>query len=344
MYYAGCDVSLKETFVSIVDKDGKIVTEQSVASDVHALSTYLKQTKLPFEKVGIESGQLSIHLCKELSQQDLPATCVDARHMAAALSARINKNDKNDARGIAQMLRVGLYKEVSIKSDEAREVKFLLGSRNHLVNTARELKGTIRGLLKMYGIKIRSEARFFEDIESAKKRLPDLVQKSIEAILSSLREIRRSCKEIDDALIEIGKKDEDCKRLMTITGVGVLTALIYKSTIDRPERFEDSYDVGAYLGLTPKQYASGEVNRYGHISKMGSKECRTALYEAAQCLLTRSKSNSSLKTWGLRLMKRIGRKKAIVAVARKLAVIMHRMLLEKTEFRYSNKEKNERNN
>ena len=334
MYYAGCDVSLKETFISIVDKEGKIVTEQIVASDVHALSAYLKQTNLSFEKIGIESGQLSIHLCKGLSQQDLPVTCVDARHMAAALSARINKNDKNDARGIAQMLRVGLYKEVSVKSDEAREVKFLLGSRRHLVNTERELKGTIRGLLKMYGIKISSEARFFEDVESSKKRLSEPVKKSIGAILLSLREIGRSRGEIDAVLIEIGKKDEDCKRLTTVPGVGVLTAMTYKSTIDHPERFEDSYDVGAYLGLTPKQYASGEVNRYGHISKMGSKECRTALYEAAQCLLTRSKANSTLKAWGLRLMKKKGRKKAIVAVARKLAVIMHCMLIEKTEFRY----------
>jgi transposase len=134
MYYAGLDVSLKETFVSIMDKNGTLVTEQSVPSDVDALSTYLKKTKLPFERIGIESGQLSIPLCKGLSQQGLPVICVDARHMAAALSARINKNDKNDARGIAQMLRVGLYKEVLVKSDEACEIKFLLGSRRHYSN------------------------------------------------------------------------------------------------------------------------------------------------------------------------------------------------------------------
>ena len=335
MYYAGLDVSLKETFVCIIDENGTIVHEQSVPSDVDALSTYLKKTNLPFERIGIESGQLSIPLCKGLSQEVLPVICVDARHMAAALSARINKNDKNDARGIAQMLRVGLYKEVLVKSDEACEVKFLLGSRRHLVNTKYELMGTIRGLLKIYGIKLGSQAQFFEQARAAIKQLSPFIQRSVESILLNITELERSLDELTQALSDIGKEDKACKRLMTVPGVGVIVAMTYKSAVDCPERFEDSYAVGAYFGLTPKQYASGEVDRYGSISKMGSKECRTLLYEAAQVLLTRVGAPSKLKAWGLKLMQKKGRKKAIVAVARKLAVIMHRMLMDKTEFRYT---------
>jgi transposase len=334
-YYAGLDVSLKETFVSIIDENGTIIHEQSVPSDVDALSTYLKKTNLPFDRIGIESGQLSIPLCKGLSQEGLPVICVDARHMAAALSARINKNDKNDARGIAQMLRVNLYKEVTIKSDEACEVKFLLGSRRHLMSTKYELMGTIRGLLKIYGIKLGAQAHFFEQARAAIKRLSPFIQRSVESILLNITELERSLDELTQALSDIGKEDESCKRLMTVPGVGVIVAMTYKAAVDCPERFEDSYVVGAYFGLTPKQYASGEVDRYGSISKMGSKECRTLLYEAAQSLLTRVGEHSKLKAWGLKLMQKKGRKKAIVAVARKLAVIMHRMLMDKTEFRYT---------
>ena len=334
MYYAGLDVSLKETFVSIIDENGTIIHEQSVPSEVDALSTYLKKTNFSFERIGIESGQLSIPLCKGLIQQELPATCVDARHMATALSARINKNDKNDARGIAQMLRVGLYKEVLVKSDEACEVKFLLGSRRHLVSTRHELMGTIRGLLKIYGITLGTKAHFCEKVRVSLSQLSVSVQRSVESILSSLQEIERSLDQLTHDLIEIGKEDDICKRLMTVPGVGVMIAMTYKAAVDCPERFNNSYAVGAYFGLTPKQYASGEIDRHGSISKMGSKECRTLLYEAAQVLLTRTGTHSVLKAWGLKLMQKKGRKKAIVAVARKLAVVMHRMLISKKDFRY----------
>jgi transposase len=214
-------------------------------------------------------------------------------------------------------------------------VKFLLGSRRHLMSTKYELIGTIRGLLKMYGIKLGANAQFFEQARAAIQQLSPCIQRSVESILSNIAEIDRSLAELTKALREMGKEDDDCKRLMTIPGVGVIVSMTYKAAVDCPERFEDSYAVGAYFGLTPKQYASGEVNRYGSISKMGSKECRTLLYEAAQSLLTRVGAHSKLKAWGLKLMQKKGRKKAIVAVARKLAVIMHRMLMDKTEFRYT---------
>ena len=334
-YYAGLDVSLKETFVSIIDEKGEIVKEGFVGSYTDELWRYLSEDGYDFNRIGIESGQLSISLCKGLRSKRLAVQCVDARHMAAALSARINKNDKNDARGIAQMMRAGLYKEVEIKSDEACERKVLIGSRRQLVNTRRQIMGTIRGLLKIYGITLGTQTLFATKVRTKIDPLSQEVKVPIESLLMSLSAIEGSIDVLDKEMVRLSKSDEDCRRLMTVPGVGAVTAMTYKAALDSPERFEDSSSVGAYFGITPRQYASGEVNRQGSISKMGPKECRTLLYEAAQVLLTHVKAPSKLKSWGLKLMKKKGKKKAIVAVARKLAVIMHRMLVDKTEFRFS---------
>ncbi|UXX40362.1 IS110 family RNA-guided transposase [Wolbachia endosymbiont of Oryzaephilus surinamensis] len=336
-YYSGLDVSFKETFVSIVDEKGKIVKEEVVASESSAIAEFLLSQSREYESIGIESGQLSISMCKELRSFELPVICVDARHMAAALSARINKNDKNDARGIAQMMRAGLYKEVLVKSDESCQVKVTLGSRRQLMYCREQIMGTIRGLLKIYGIKLGKKSKiviFSLKVQEAIKDLDKVSKDSIEALVCSLEIIEESIKKLDKILSEKGKKDEDCKLLTTVPGVGIIVAMTYKATIDNPHRFETSDTVGAYMGLTPRQYASGEVNRHGSISKMGPVECRNMLYEAAHTILTVSKKKFKLKSWGIKLAKKKGVKKAVVALARKLAVIMHRMLVDKTEFYY----------
>lgn len=334
-YYSGLDVSLKETFISIINEKGLTVKEGFVPTGVESISSYLKEGALAYDKIGIESGQLSISLCKGLVAQELPVTCVDARHMAAALSARINKNDRNDARGIAQMMRAGLYKEVQVKSDESCQLKVLLGSRRQLVSNRQQLKGTIRGLLKIYGIKLGSKGVsgcFGIRVRQVLSTIDRISCGSIDALLESLEAIEDSLTKLDRILSELGQKDEDCQRLMTVPGVGAITAMTYKAAVDDLGRFERSETVGAYMGLTPKQYASGEVDRHGSISKMGPQECRNMLYEAAFSLLVTCKAKSKLKTWGLKLLKKKGMKKAVVAVARKLAVIMHRMLVTKTSF------------
>jgi len=336
-YYSGLDVSLKETFISIVDEKGKIVKEEVVASESSAIAKFLFSQSKEYESIGIESGQLSISMCKGLRNFGLPVICVDARHMAAALSARINKNDKNDARGIAQMMRAGLFKEVLVKSDEACQIKIALGSRRQLTCSKYQIIGTIRGLLKIHGIKFGQGSRvesFSLKVQKAISSLDKISRNSIEELISSLEAIEESIGKLNKILSEQGKKDEDCKLLTTVPGVGIIVAMTYKAAIDNPYRFETSYAVGAYIGLSPRQYASGEINRHGSISKMGPSECRAMLYEAAQSLLTRCKRTFKLKSWGLKLAKKKGIKKAIVAVARKLAVIMHRMLVNKTEFCY----------
>ncbi len=197
--------------------------------------------------------------------------------------------------------------------------------------------GTIRGLLKIYGIKLGKKSKiviFSLKVQEAIKDLDKVSKDSIEALVCSLEIIEESIKKLDKILSEKGKKDEDCKLLTTVPGVGIIVAMTYKATIDNPHRFETSDTVGAYMGLTPRQYASGEVNRHGSISKMGPVECRNMLYEAAHTILTVSKKKFKLKSWGIKLAKKKGVKKAVVALARKLAVIMHRMLVDKTEFYY----------
>lgn len=337
-YYSGLDVSLKTTFISIIDKKGKIIKEGNVATGVEEIDKFLSSQNLTYEKIGIESGQFSISLSKGLAKKGFNVICVDARHMAAALSARINKNDKNDARGIAQMMRVDLYKKVQVKSDEACQLKMLLGSRRQLVNTRNQINGSIRGLLKIYGLKIstRSAVKSFADkVKESVKNLDIHSKTSIEALLENTEQLDKSLMKIDTLLVSISKEDKACKLLMTVPGVGIITAITYKAALDDPKRFNNSETVGAYMGLTPRQYSSGEVDRHGRISKMGPKDCRHMLYEAAQVLLTVCKKTFKLKTWGLKIMKKKGTKKATVAVARKLAVLMHRMLIEEKEFSYS---------
>ena len=336
-YYAGLDVSQAETYVSIIDESGKIIRERSVCSESEALARFLQLGEEVYERIGLESGQLSIMLSKGLRKAGLPIICVDARHMAKALSARVNKNDQNDARGIAQMMRANLYREVAIKSEESCRMKMVLGSRRQLVKLQGQTYGSLRGLLKIYGIKLgarHSSTVFGSKVRDRMKELDEEIKASIEALLSVGETTAQGIKKLDKQLMQEARKCEDCKRLMTIPGVGVITAMTFKTTVDGKVRFKESRSVGAYLGLTPKQYASGEINRQGRISKMGSKECRTMLYQAALSLLYHSKKPSCIQRFGLKLVKKKGAKKALVAVSRKLAVMMHAMLLKKTDFSY----------
>lgn len=339
-HFTGLDLSLKKTFVTIIDNNGEIVKQGLIVTDIDVIDKFLEADKFPNQKIGIEAGQLSISISKGLIKKGHDVVCVDARQMSSLLSARkVNKNDCNDSVGIAQMIRGNLHKEIAVKSDQSCKLKILLGSRKQIVNSRMRISGTIRGLLKIYGIKISARnsnhAMFTSSVIEQIAKLDEISKSSIEALLSSLSAIERSLSDLDKNLNKLAKNDKECKLLMTIPGVGVITAIIYKITLDDPKRFKNSATVGSYIGLTPKQYSSGEINRQGSISKMGPKDCRYSLYEAAQSLLLISKKQSKLKKWGLRLAKKKGRKKAIVAVARKLAVIMHRMLIDEKEFCYN---------
>ena len=336
-YYCGLDVSMQETFITILDSKGEMVAEKSVLTEVKDIAQYLLSLDIVYQKIGIESGQFSIYLCKGLREDfGLNAICVDARHMSRLLQARkVNKNDRNDAFGIADMMRVNLYKEVKVKSDESCKIKILLGGRRKLVGVRLEIMATIRGLLKMEGIKIKPRIIFDQNLmDNLLKDSNSATKLTIKSLIASLKQIESSLSKLDKEAIKLCKNDEDCQLLTTVPGVGFVTAMTYKSTLDEVARFRDSSLVGSYMGLTPKQYSSGQIDRHGSISKQGPRECRTMLYEAAQCLLVRSKKKNKLKSWGLKLAKKKGKKKAIVAIARKLAVIMHQMLIDRKEFCY----------
>ena len=335
-YFVGLDVSVKETSVCIVDDAGKIVQEARVASEPEALLQLLTNTIYRFERVGLEAGPLSQWLYSVLAAAGLPVICVETRHMRAVLKAQINKTDRNDARGIAQMMRVGLYRPVHVKTLRSQKLRVLLTHRKLLQSKAIAIENELRASLRNFGLKVgmigtmKFEARIRELVE----RLPDLAV-LVEPLLIVRRVIREQLGILHRRLLAIVRDDDVCRRLMTIPGVGPVVALTYRVTVDVPARFRNSKAVGAVFGLTPAKYQSGENDRTGAISRCGDEMMRMMLYEAAQSMLVRSTKWSWLKAWAMKIARHRGMKKAIVALARRLAVIMHRMWVDGTEFRWT---------
>lgn len=333
-HYVGLDVSMKKTSVCIVTEQGKIVHESEVVTDPHILADAIEKHGLKIELVGFESGSLSHYLTQGFKERALPAVCMDARKMSAILSVRVNKTDKNDARGIADALRSGMFTRVQEKPQEAIDRGAVLSMRRSLVNQRTDTKNHVRGILKTYGIRLGAvgPTKFNDAVKRRIQDLNELVRRTMEGMLELFDAFTRQITQLDQELLRIAHQDKDTRLLMTAHGVGPITALTYKAEIFDPTRFPNSRTVGAYLGMTPTQYSSGETQKQGRISKCGSMELRSLLTEAGVVVLTRSQKWSKLKAWGLKLMRKKGLKKASLAVGRKLAVIMHRMLLEQKEF------------
>jgi len=338
-HYVGLDVSMKKTSICIVNSQGKIVYESNVNTDPHDLADAIEKTGLKIELVGFESGSLSHYLLRGLRERVLNVVCIDARKMSAILSLRINKTDKNDARGIADALRTGMFSTVHEKPQEAIDRGAVLSMRRCLVKHRTDIKNHIRGILKNYGIRLGSvgPTRFSKTVKLSIQQVDDLVQKTIEGVLETFDLLTKQISQIDQKLLQLIRTDTEVKLLMTAHGIGPITALTYKAEIHDPCRFTNSRAVGAYLGMTPRQYSSGETNKQGRISKCGSSELRALLTEAGIVILTRSQKWSKLKAWGLKLMRKKGIKKASLAVGRKLAIIMHRMLIDHKEFIWGEK-------
>lgn len=333
-YYVGLDVAMKKTSICIVNEQGKIVHESEAKTDPHALADAIGKTGLKIELVGFESGSLGHYLTQGLKERALPVVCMDARKMNAILSIRVNKTDKNDARGIADALRTGMFTRVHDKPQEAIDRGAVLSMRRCLVDHRTDIKNHVRGILKTYGIRLGSigPTKFSEAVKRHTQGLNQLVYQTIEKMLELFDMLIKQISLLDQELLKIANQDKDVRLLMTAQGVGPITALTYKTEIFDPTRFPNSRTVGAYLGMTPTQYSSGETSKQGRISKCGSRELRSLLTEAGVVILTRSQKWSKLKAWGLKLMRKKGIKKASLAVGRKLATIMHRMLLEQKEF------------
>ena len=337
--YVGLDISLRQTAVCIVEQSGKIAKEGVVATEPEAIAAFIATHAQNTARIGLESGAMSTWIWTELNKMGLPIVCIDARHAKAVLKMQINKSDRNDAAGIARIMQTGWYREVRVKNLDSHAVKGLLASRALLVKIRRDIENQIRGLLKNFGLVIgRAKLNTFT------KRAEELIEgqpalsAAVKPLLSARETISQQTTDLDRQVVQLARCDAQARRLMTAPGIGPITALCYLATINDPTRFGRSRSVGAYLGLTTRRFASGEIDWTGRISKCGDIMLRGYLYEAANVLLTRVQSWSTLKAWGVRLVKRVGMRKAKVAVARKLAVILHRMWIDGTDFQWTSKE------
>jgi transposase len=335
--YAGLDVSDKQTHVCVVDAEGAVVHREAVASDPEVIARWLGRHCPSLVRVVLETGPLSTFLYHGLVERDVPVTCICARHAKGVLSARVNKSDAHDAEGLAQLARTGWFKAVHMKASATHIDRAALRIRAQLIDARIAMANQLRGMLKLFGLrlgKVTTPGKRRERLVALFERRPDLaalfapLTAAIEAIEQELRGSTR--------LLEArAAGDPVCARLMSVPGVGPVTALAFTSSIEDPRRFERSDDVGAYAGLVPRRNQSGERDTRGHISKAGDPMLRRALYEAANNLLSRVKRPSALQQWGLSLAETKGPKRARTAVARKLAVLLHSLWLNEAEFRWA---------
>jgi transposase len=334
-YFAGLDVASEETAICVVDRDGEIVLETSVATDPDAIFESLKRYVRSLRRVGHEAGSLSPWLQVELKQRGLPAICLEAWHARAALSAMRNKTDKADARGLAQIVRTGWFRQVHIKSEESYRLRLLLTQRRNLKRKFLDLENAIRHSIKTFGLRVGQVSRGeFEARVRALVAGDSLIAGLTDCMLRARAALWQEYLQLHKMVVAVVARDELCRRFMRIPGIGPISALAFKTAIDDPRRFRKSNTVAAYLGLTSRRWQSGtSIDVQGHISRAGDGEVRHPLYEAAHIMLTRYRGACSLKAWGLKIAKRRGHKRACVAVARKLAVIMHAMWRDGSEFR-----------
>jgi transposase len=349
-YYVGLDVSQRQTAICIVDETGKKVAEGkalSLPDDIHNWLTTKIADPTTIVRVGIESGAMTRWLCAELTKLGLPMICLEAFQAHQFLKSNRNKTDKNDARGLAQLVRMGgeFIRPVIIRTQVSQEDRMLLTLRQNLVKQRVCLENNIAGILKSFGFIVPRgnaasktfHARVMAALDKADERglkLRDAVLLSLDLYISIREQIAKQTKQVEIA----AKKNPVCQRLMTAPGVGPIVALSFVTAIDIPERFSNSEDIGAYLGLTPRQFQSGEIDFRGNISRLGDSMTRSHLVQAATVLLSHSKKWSSLRAWGMKVAKRRGFHKARIAVARKLAIVLHRMWINEQDFRWSSKE------
>jgi transposase len=325
-HYVGLDVSLETTAICVIDDQGQTLEMTSASSDPHAIAKVLRRYAKKVVRIVLESGQLSTWLTRELRALGLPVICVDARQAHRALSGRLNKSDAADAEGLAQLARTGWFREVHVKSLTSDRLRALLTTRDRLIRIRKELEGQVRGTLKTFGIKLGPVGRGRER-ESFRHRARMVVgddpalNAAVAALLAAHEAVCHEFGLLDTLLHRSARTHELIGRMMTVPGIGPITAAAFVAIIDTPDRFKNAAGVAAYVGLTPRRYQSGEVDYSGRISKCGDTMLRAYLYEAAYVVLARVNRFSSLKSWGVRLAARKGLRKAAVAVARKLAMM-----------------------
>lgn len=328
--YVGLDVAMNKTAVCLIDEAGERVWQGQCPSSPQGIAAAIALHARGVVRIGMETGPLAVWLWYGLRERELPIVCLHARHAKAALELQHNKTDPNDAHGLAQVVRTGWFRPVELKSMASYRVRLVLATRERLVGTRTSLYNQLRGLLKTFGV-ILPRGKGSRFVANVRRLTPDdaIVRAVVDALLAHWTAVHEQIRRFDQAVRQFAATDPACRRLMTVPGVGAMTAVAFRVTIDDPNRFQSIHDVAAYLGLTPKRYQSGDVDRAGRITKSGDPLTRTLLFEAAHLLLTRTRRTSALKRWGQQVARRTGHRKATVAVARKLAGIL--LLLWKTD-------------
>jgi transposase len=335
--YAGLDVSDKSTQVCVVDGSGAVVWAGACATDPEVLAKTLMRHARGLVRVVLETGPLSAFLYHGLVERDVPTICVCARHAKGVLKARVNKSDVHDAEGLAQMSRTGWFKAIRIKAETTHIDRARLKIRDQLITSRQAMANQLRGLLKLFGLRlgqVTTPAKRSERLKALFQLRPDL-EPALRPLIESLQALEGQIRCSSKALAASAAADPVTARMMTIPSVGPITALTYKTTIEDPNRFARGEDAGAFAGLVPRRDQSGERDYRGRISKAGDPMLRSVLYEAANNLLVRVKRPCALQAWGKRLAETKGPKRARIAVARKLAVLLHRLWLSETEFRWA---------
>lgn len=345
-YYIGLDVSQKQTSICVIDERGKVFAEGAALTRPTDITGWISNRVDIAEvaKVGLEAGNMSSWIYTGLVKASLPAVCLEAFQAHRFLSTQRNKTDKNDARGLAQLVRMGgedFLKLVTVRSQASQEARALLAMREHLVVHKVSLENHISGVLKPFGLIIARgdvcAATFRDRVVEALCLAEDRGVHIRNTVLPSLDLYRTSCEQLamlTKQVETLAHGDPICRRFMTVPGVGPIVALSFMTAVDYPERFKSSTDVGAYFGLTPRQFQSGQTDYQTGISKRGDPMVRKHLVIAATVLLTHTGKWCPLKAWGVKLAKKHGFSKARVAVARKLAILMHRMWLGKQDFQW----------
>lgn len=332
--FIGLDVSLAKTAICVVSEHGKIVQEAEVTSEPEPLLAWLQSLDGTITALGLEAGPLSQWLHHGLTEAGLDVVLMETRQVKGALKAMPIKTDRRDAEGIARLLHLGWFRPVHCKSVSAQEVRAILSARKAIQQNMITLEMSLRGILRNFGLKVGaiSRGRF-------EHRIRELTQGNVmlEAatgpMLHARMSLRQELASLERLVRQMAQDDPICIRLMTMPGVGAVVALTYQSAIDDPARFASSKNVGPWVGLTPSRSQSGERNVSGGITKAGDVNLRRALCQAATVMMNRGRS-TWLRTWGAQLAKRRGRKRAMVALARRITVILHRMWVDGTTFQF----------
>lgn len=325
--FAGLDVSVETTAVCVLDAEGAAQLRTEVATEPEAIAAVLAPWAGSLRRAGHEAGSLSPWLQPQLVALGVPAVCLETRHVHAALKAQRNKTDATDALGIAHIVRTGWYRAAHVKTAGAYRLRLLLSQRRNLKRKFLDLENSIRHSLKAFGVRLgRVGRKGFEAAVREAAADDPLVAELMDAMLRARSAVWEQYLRLHRLVVQVVARDPLCRRFMAIPGVGPVCALSFASAVEDPTRFRRSRDVAAYFGLTSRRRQSGSsIDVQGRISKAGDPDVRHALYEAASAMLTRYRGSTALKRWGQAIAQRRGHQKAVVAVARKLACVMHAM-------------------